>query len=277
MPAVTPRLSRRRLGDAFGDAWPDAIAAIACAIAWLRPDAFGFDLLRSAGLLFAIELPLAVITLFAIVRRIQDRHWSTAHKVGYVLMPTAILTVLGGAVVGPAGLIAIGWLGARTLLQFWRAPDADAADFCGMWLVSTREGNKLTTTWTATPPARVPKGTTVIPAGHEHLMAFATIVAWFAILVAMALLPEFGAAGATPDYARRVGWTDTALGDDVPAHLALAAGLMLFGIRTLLHFEGLDADAAPTPTVADDEVLRDIVEKIDGPQARAPRAKKRRR
>lgn len=266
MTQPTPRISRRRLGDALRDAWPDAIAAIVCAIAWWRPDAPGFDLLGTAGLLFFIELPLVVITSFAIVRRIRDRRWNRMRKAGYVLLPTLALALAGASLLGSAGLIAIAWLGGRTLLQLWRDPPDAAHDFGGMWLKSTRVGTTRTFEWVSHRPAQLPAGVSMIPAGHEHLMAFATIVAWFAILVALALLPAFGEAGATPAYAEAAGWTSTRLGRALPAHTALAAGVLLFGIRTLLHFEGIGPREAPVPepTPENDEVLREVIERVEG-------------
>ena len=266
----------RTHGDALREAWPDALAAIACGIAWVRPDALGFDLLATAGLLYFIELPLAIITLFAIVRRIRDEHWTRLHKAGYVLVPTLILAIVGGMLLGSAGLIAIVWLGGRTLMQLWRDVPGTDGDFSGMWLKSTRVGTTVTSEWVSHRPARLPPGVTMIPAGHEHIMAFATIVTWFAILVAIAALPPFGAGGATEAYAASAEWTATPIGSQLPAQTALAAGLLLFGIRTLLHFEGTGTPEAPAPSLADDdEILREVIEAVEGKQRGAGESPRR--
>jgi hypothetical protein len=280
MSSPSARRSLRSTGDAVREAAPDAIAAIVCAIAWIRPDAPGFDLLSTAGLLYCIELPLAIITMFAIVRRIRDGRWSRLQKAGYVLVPTLILAALGAALLGSAALVAIAWLGGRTLLQLWRDVPGVDGDFSGMWLKSTRVGNKITSEWVSHRPASLPRGVTMIPAGHEHIMAFTTIVAWFAILILIAVLPALGEGGATAAYAASVGWTATPIGEQLPAHLALAAGVLLFGIRTLLHFEGTGAAEAPAPAPAieDDQILRDVIEAVEGkpPTSRKPRKSRKR-
>ena len=61
---------------------------------------------------------------------------------------------------------------------------------------------------------------------------------------------------------------------------ALACGIALFGVRTMMHFERVDlarAEAAPVPNVEDDPVLREIVNKLDDPPPPPPRRRKRRR
>jgi hypothetical protein len=275
MDTAPPRIATRTLGDALREAWPDALAAAGCAVAWARPDALGFDLLATAGLLYFIELPLAIITSFAIVRRVQDKTWTRWHKAGHVLVPTLVLALLGAMLLGGAALIAIAWLGGRTLLQLWRDPPRVDGDFGGMWLKTTRSGTKRTLEWVSKRPKRLAPNETMIPAGHEHIMAFATIVTWFAILIAIAILPPFGEGGATAAYATSVGWPATPIGSEVPAHRALAAGLLLFGIRTLIHFEGIGPAEAPPTSLEDDAVLREVIEAVEGRSA--PRSKARRR
>lgn len=251
--------------DACRDAWPDAVAALACAIAWAQPDALGFDLLATAGLLYFIELPLATIAAVAIVRRIRHPDWTRRDKLGHVLIPTLLLAWIGGMLFGLAGLLAILWLGARSMMELLRdAPDAHDAT-PAMWLRAERIGNGVNLTLVAQPSRTPSSGTLLIPAGHEHIMAFATAMLWFVILVLMMFLPALGSGGATADYAASVGWHDTVIGHLVPAHIALAAGLLLFGTRTLLHFEGTGNKNTPAPLrIEDDEALREVIAKVEG-------------
>lgn len=260
--ASTPQ--RRSLGDACREAWPDALAAIACAIGWARPDAPGFDLLATSGLLYFIELPLAAIAAIAIVRRIRHPDWSRRDKLRYVLIPTLLLAWIGGSLFGLAGLVAILWLGGRTVAHLLRDAPADDDGHAMMWLQAQRLGTRLNFTLLPHRPAEPPPRALLIPAGHEHIMAFATAALWLLILIVIAFLPPLGTGGATADYAASVGWQDTVVGREIPAHIALAAGLLLFGARTLLHFEGAGAPEPEPPCIEDDEVLREVIEKVEG-------------
>ena len=60
---ATTAPANRTWTDATLDAIPDALAALACGLAWKAPDALGFDLLDYAAPLFFIELPLATSSL----------------------------------------------------------------------------------------------------------------------------------------------------------------------------------------------------------------------
>ena len=267
MKSSASRPHRRRLGDACRDAWPDALAATACAISWVRPDALGFDLLATSGLLYFIELPLAAIAAIAIVRRIRHPDWSRRDKLRYVLIPTLLLAWIGGALFGLAGLIAIAWLGGRTVAHLLRdAPDDDDGS-ATMWLHAQRSGTRVNFTLLPHRPAEPPPGALLIPAGHEHIMAFATAALWLLILIVIMFLPPLGTGGATADYAAGVGWQDSVVGQSIPAHIALAAGLLLFGTRTLLHFEGTGPFESEPPRIEDDEVLREVIAKVEGRRA----------
>lgn len=269
------RISVRTIGDALNEAWPDALAAIVCAVAWVRPDAPGFDLLSTAGLLFLIELPLVIITIFSIVRRVRDKAWTKWHKVGYVLVPTGALAVVSMAWLGPAALFAVMWLGLRTIVQLWRDTPASPQDFSGLWLKSTRIGSSVTVEWVARRPASLPPGVTMIPAGHEHVMAFVTLVTWLVVIVVIVLVPPLGVGGATAEYAAQVGWTRTSPGSEIPAHLALAAGALLFSVRTLLHFEGTGEKATEKSNIEEDAVLREVIDKVEGRHRRGKEKRKR--
>lgn len=251
------------------DALPDLLAAIACAIAWASPRALGFDLLAYAAPLYLVELPLAFIAMLAGVRRVQDGRLSRIDKLRFVLVPTLVLVLLATASLGLAGLIAVGWLGAVQLARLlWQAPDTRAA-VPGLWLVFGRP-KTLFDTEAARPPPE--KGVIAVPAGHEQLMALVTMGAWILIPTAFFVLPAFGVGGATQAYASSVGWEETAIGRTIPAHLALAAGVILFAMRVLCHFE--DVSKAPSADIDSDPVLQDVIDKVEG---RRPRRGARRR
>ncbi len=263
----------RSLGDACRDAWPDALAALACAIGWARPDALGFDLLATSGLLYFIELPLAAIAAIAIVRRIRHPGWSRRDKLKYALIPTLVLAWIGGSLLGLAGLIAILWLGGRTVAQLLRDAPGNDDGAAAMWLQARRTGTRVDFTLLPRRPSEPPPGALLIPAGHEHIMAYATAALWLLILIVILFLPPLGMGGATPDYAASVGWPDTPVGRVFPAHIALAAGLMLFGTRTLLHFEGTGTPEPAPPRIEDDEALREVIAKVEG--RRSSKSKRR--
>ena len=52
-----------------------------------QPDWPGYDTLRTAGSLFFVELPLAMIVTFSGVLRIDDKEMDRAKKSSFVLMP----------------------------------------------------------------------------------------------------------------------------------------------------------------------------------------------
>jgi hypothetical protein len=274
MTSPEPPRYRRRFGEALSDAVPDALATAACALAWIAPDALGFDLLNTTGLLSLVELPLAFLVGFAAVKRVRDPRWPRAAKIWYVLFPTSLLACASLALLGIEGLIAVTWLGARSIVQLWRdRPDGDTAVH-GLWLVIGRNGARISLEETTVKPREVPKGSIVIPAGHEQLMASATIGTWFAMALLLPFLPPFGTGGATEAYALRVGWDQTLVGQWLPAHVALATGVILFAVRTFGHFERV-GETAPVK-IEDDEVLQEIIDKIEG-KPRRPAGKRRRR
>lgn len=261
--------ARRTLREAALDALPDVLAALACGIAWASPRAPGFDLLSFAAPLYFVELPLALLTTLAGVRRIQDGVLSRIDKLRFVLIPTLVLLLLATALLGWAGAVAVAWLGSiQIACLLWQGPDTRAA-VPGLWLVFGRPS-----TWfdTATVRPAPEKGLYVVPAGHEQLIALVTLAAWFIIPAAFLLLPSFGVGGVDEAYAASVGWRETPIGQLVPAHLALAAGLILFAVRALCHFE--DLREPPPADVETDPVLQDVIEKIEG---RRPGARRRQR
>jgi hypothetical protein len=265
---MTPA-ARRTLGEAALDALPDALAALACAIAWASPRALGFDLLAYAAPLYFVELPLALVTTLAGVRRIQDGVLSRLDKLRFVLVPTLVLLLLATTLLGAAGAIAVAWLGSVQIARLlWQGPDTRAA-IPGLWLIFGRPS-----TWFDTETFRPPpeKGVHAVPVGHEQLMALVTLATWFIIPAAFLLLPAFGVGGADEAYAASVGWRGTPIGRLVPAHLALAAGLILFALRALCHFE--DLREPPPADIETDPVLQDVIEKLEG---RRPGARRRKR
>lgn len=267
-------VATRTYGSAALDALPDALAAAACAIAWADPRALGFDLLASAAPLYFIELPLAVIVAFAGVRRLRDPRWSLRAKARYVVLPVLVLAVFGGALLGPWGLLAILWLGGLTLARLLASTPDTSPEVQGLWLVFRLRSKQGEPRYYMAPDRPAPEpGMAVVPAGHAQLMAAVTIATWFAIPCAFLLFPDFGTGGATPAYAAAVGWDATPVGHWVPAHLALAAGLILFALRTLSHFEGIGEP--PAARIEDDPVLQEVVEKVEGRGRRHGRRRKR--
>ena len=254
----------RTYGDAALDALPDVLAALACAIAWIAPHALGFDLLAYAAPLYFVELPLAFVTTLAGVRRIQDGVLSRRDKLRFVLVPTLVLMLLATALLGWAGAIGVAWLGAIQIARLlWQGRDTRAA-VPGLWLVFGRPSTWFDTETFRPPPV---KGVYVVPIGHEQLMALVTLATWFVIPFAFLLLPSFGVAGADEAYAASVGWRDTPIGKLVPAHVALAAGLILFAVRALCHFE--DVGQVPPADIETDPVLQDVIDKVEGQRPRA--------
>jgi hypothetical protein len=268
-------VASRTYGSAILDALPDALAAAACGIAWAAPRALGFDLLAGAAPLYFIELPLAVIVAFAGVRRLRDPRWSLRARARYVVLPTLLLALLGGALLGPWGLLAILWLGSLTLARLLASTPDTSPEVPGLWLVFRLRSKQGEPRYYMAPDRPAPEpGMAVVPAGHAQLMAAVTIATWFAIPCSFLLFPDFGAGGATPGYAAAVGWTGTAIGQLVPAHVALAAGLVLFALRTLSHFEGIGEP--PAARIEDDPLLQEVIEKVEGRRARRHARRKRR-
>jgi hypothetical protein len=265
-----PPVAKRTLREAALDALPDALAALACAIAWIAPAAPGFDLLAYAAPLYFVELPLAIVTTLAGVRRIQDGRLSRRDKLRFVLGPTVVLLLLATALLGWAGAIGVAWLGATQVSRLlWQGPDTRSV-VPGLWLIFGRPSTWFDTETFRPPPA---KGVYVVPVGHEQLMAMVTIAMWFVIPVAFLVLPDFGIGAADEAYATAVGWRQTVIGRLVPAHVALAAGLILFAVRALCHFE--DAGAPPPADIETDPLLQDVIDEVEGRRPRAGARRKR--
>src|SRR5688572_24347194 len=107
----------RKPRDAVFEALPELLAAVACAVALADPDWPGFDLLRTAGLLFFIEFPLALITMFTGVMRLGDRAMDRATKRSFVLVPTLVFGAFALLFLGLDGLIAVAWLSAGNVYR----------------------------------------------------------------------------------------------------------------------------------------------------------------
>jgi hypothetical protein len=270
--------SRRTYAQAAFDALPDLGAALACAIAWIAPQALGFDLLMWAAPAYFVEFPLALLLTFAGVRRMSEGQLGRREKIRVVLVPALVLAALSGLLLGLEGLVALLWLGTLTIVRLLRGEAETSPTVRGAWLVYDRKERSFTMPEHKPAPRA---GLIVVPAGHEQVMAAVTIGTFIWIPLSFLVLPAFGTGGATPAYAASVGWTDTAPGSLFPAHYCLAAGLILFTVRGLAHFEGVGE--APPARVEDDELLKDVIEKIEGrrpggpkaPPANLPRRRKR--
>jgi hypothetical protein len=273
-----PRAVIRTYASASLDALPDALAALACAIAWKSPGAFGPDLLMLAAPLFFIELPLAVMLLFADVWRVPGEYLDARRKRHLILWPTVVIGLLCGAVFGAVGLIAVAWLGGRSLWKLWREGEDSAPPPGGRWLVISAHGreNERWFTRKRPPPGSLRPGTWAVPFRHEQLVPGITLFAWIGFVLLVGSGIEFPPGGATPAYAAAVGWTTTWIGAEVPAHIALAGGTVLFTARAFAHFDEAGEPDAPPPSVEDDEILREVIAKVEKrPPVRKRRAKRR--
>lgn len=268
MSAAPP--SRRTYAAAALDALPDFVAAAACAVAWRAPQAFGFDLLMWAAPAYFVELPLALLLTYAGVRRFRTGQLSRPEKIRVVVVPALVLAALSGLLLGREGLVALLWLGSLTIVRLLCDTPERSAAVPGAWLVYDRGQHRIEMPQHKPAPR---SGLIVVPAGHEQVMAAVTIGTWIWIPILFLLLPPFGSGGATPEYAASVGWNDTLPGHMFPAHACLAAGLVLFALRGLAHFEGV-GDPAPA-RVEDDEVLQDVIEKVEGRRPPTPRRRRR--
>jgi len=91
LPPREPDISQRSLGAATIDALPDALAALACAVAWRAPEALGFDLLIATAPLYFIELPLAIGFAFADKWRVPGEFLDRRRKLRLTVIPTFLL------------------------------------------------------------------------------------------------------------------------------------------------------------------------------------------
>jgi hypothetical protein len=266
----------RTLGTALADALPDAIACGACLLAWVAPRAIGgVDLIAYAAPLFGIQLPMALIGLFAGVSRIDDRSMSRATKAGFVLAPALTMALFAPALLGAQALLGVLWLSA---LSLWRIADGTIdreAPVQGAWITyqqgEDEQGRPLRSYAVSTGGSPPMRGGRVrqwrVEAGHSQVMASLTAMAG---LVLCFLLPfvDVERLGVTPEIEAASAWSATALGQVVGAHFVLAGGVALFAARVLLHFEGIEPargsrGTAPVPRIEDDPVLREIVDRID--------------
>lgn len=273
-----PRVNRS-YASASLDALPDVLAALTCAVAWKSPTALGPDLLMLAAPLYFIELPLAVMLLFADVWRVPGEYLDAQRKRNLILWPTLVIGTLCWFLFGAFGLIAVMWLGGRSLWKLWREGEDSRPPPTGRWLVIAARG-KETERWLTRDrpsPKSLPAGTWVLPFRHEQLVPGVTLFAWFGFVLLIFLGIDFGAGGATPAHAAAVGWTLTPIGEQVPAHYALAGGTVLFSARALSHFDEAGEPDAPPPSIDDDEILRSVIEKVEGKAPRRARSGSRTR
>lgn len=278
MKREAPRPVIRTWANASLDALPDALAALACAIAWKSPDVFGWDLLMLAAPLFFIELPLAVMLLFADVWRVPGEYLDARRKRHLIFWPTVVIGLLCGAVFGPIGLVAVAWLGGRSLWKLWREGEDAAPPPGGRWLVISSRGreNERWLTRNRPAPGSLRPGTWAMPFRHEQLLPGITLFAWIGFVLLLLSGIAFPEGGATATYASAVGWTSTWIGTTVPAHTALAGGTVLFTARAFAHFDEAGEPDAPPPSFEDDEVLREVIAKVENRGARNRRKAKRR-
>ncbi len=252
----------RSWGDAALDAIPSLLAAVACGLAWLDPQMFGFDLLRTAAPLFFIELPLAVVFASADARRVPGEFLGRRAKLAFILLPTSLLGLLCWRLFGATGLIAIAWLGATALWRLLSEDEDSKPPPSGRWLIVRHRKNGESWTVRKRPDRKELGDAWVIPLAHDQYLPAATIVAWFGLVFILFTGAEIPPGGALPAYAEAVGWTGTPIGSVVPAHEALAAGLALFALRTLGFFDDVGEGREPV-AIEQDEVLQEIVEKVE--------------
>lgn len=263
--------ARRTWSVAAMDALPDTLALGACLLAWLAPGAVRFDLIAWAAPLYFVEFPLALLALFGGVTRLEDRAMSRRTKLSFVVAPILLVALFAPLVLGPGGFFAVIALSARLL---WRAATGTidrSPRVRGAW-ITYAEGDEVDRHQSA---LRISVGrkrraderrgrSWRVEASHELVMAALTLT--FCVFIAVAFqFVSIPPGGVTAEIAAASSWSRTAIGSVVGAPAALAAGAALFAARILGHTEGVEAaDAPPPPTVEDDPVLREIVEKVEG-------------
>jgi hypothetical protein len=283
---ATPAARPRTALDTTIDALPDLLACIGCASALIEPDWPGFDLLRTSGLLFFIELPLALLALFAGVQRLSDRDMSRGTKSGFVVVPTLILALFALLLLGGQGLLAVVWLSAASLYRIATGAPARAPAIPGFWITYTQgDGEQnasvggISMSISAGKRRGKPTRQWKVQGGAEQLEAGMTATLWFVIAGLLLFLP-LSSPQPSAEYAAQVGWSTTLLGQLVPPAKALWGGAILFAVRFLSHLDFVfEAPAPAAVNVEDDPLLREIVSKIDGdsPTSAPGAAKKRRR
>lgn len=231
--------------DALLEALPDALAAVTCLVAIAQPDWPGYDLLRTAGLLFFFELPIAVVILGSGVLRLDEAEMSFAEKCNFVLAPIVVL-VLGAAFVsGVPGFVAMGWLSAAPLYALATGRQPGGRLIPGFVLEYQRRDGEISVGMRLSGEPDRGEGVWQVQGGVEQYYAGLTILIW-TFVATIVWLFHLPAGGATADYAASVLWKSSVIGAVVRPEQALWAGAMLFGIRTLLKldFGAGEADSA---------------------------------
>ena len=255
---------------------PDALAALACALTWRAPDALGFDLLMATAPLYFIELPLAIGFAFADAWRVPGEFLDTRRKLRPIVIPTLLLGGLYWMLFDIAGLIAIGWLGGLSPWRLLREGEDRRPPPTGRWLVMKPRENGTEHWLTRTRPTRSVLGPDawIVPCAHDQFLPGVTIFVWVGLMLLLGSGVEIPPLGATIAYAQSVGRTLTPIGTEVPAHFALSAGAALFAARTISHFDDVGEPPLSDITLENDEVLREVIDKVKG---RKPSKRKTRR
>jgi hypothetical protein len=263
-----PLRARTRL-DTWFEALPELLAAATCAVALVQPDWPGYDLLRTAGLLFFVQLPLALITLFAGVLRIEDRAMGRSTKSAFLVIPTLIFALVTLLMLGPQGLLAVAWLSAANVYRLVTGAAPRTATVPGFWMTFEQgDGDSGVATSGISIKARGGDGkgrTWKVQGGVEQFDTGVTITLWMVVAALVYFLP-LSSSAATEAYGTRIGWDLTAVGAIVAPAKALWAGTILFALRTLSKLDLLAAPAAPAARIEDDEVLEEIVSSVERKQ-----------
>ncbi len=279
----------RTLADAFADAIPDALAAAACMVAWVNPQAFGnFDLLAYAAPLFCIQLPLSMLIVVGAVNRFGNEQMSRATKLGFVLAPIVAIALAAPIALGPAALIGVAWLSGTLLFQIATGRIDREAAVKGAWFTFSQgedAAGRGTRSYSISTDGSAPRSGLArqwrVEAGHSQVMASLTATCGLFLAFLMPFI-DVDRLGVTPAAEAASAWSQTLIGDVLGAHYVLAAGAALFLGRMLLQFEGIaprpgSPEAAPIPDIDTDPVLREIVDKIEGRGARGQSGAKRRK
>lgn len=254
--ATEPPARPRSAIDGWIEALPDVLAAAACGLALSSPAWPGYDTLNTAGLLYFVELPVAICVLLAGVQRVDSKQMGTSTKLSFIFLPTLALAFISTIVLGRSGLIAVAWLSAGTFYRLARGIPPRGRSIRGFWIDYT-EGDEDS----ARNRKKVRRWR--VEGGPEEFAASMTLVAWFCIALVLAFAP-LPPVAVTDAYAASVSWSSTPIGGMVPPAKALWAGVLLFVLRALGRIEGPEAAVGPPPADIDaDPVLREIVRKID--------------
>jgi hypothetical protein len=260
----------RGFAQACGEAVPDVLALGVCLLAWINPGSVHFDIIALAAPLFFVQTALAIPQTFSGVLRLREHEMSRAQKAGFLIWPIIVLLPLVWGLFGHWALLSLLLVSGEAL---WRALTGrvdTSAPVRGAWITYTEGDDGVTSSTSmvsvsANASARRSRGFKQwrVEAGHMQVMATLTLTG-AVLTVFVVLFTEVGAGGIAPAHLASSAWPQTLIGKIVPAHDALAAGVALFGMRTFAQFEGvIGAPEPPTPDIADDPVLREIVEKVE--------------